>query len=192
MLKVRKRERLLLRRARHEDVVMPIMRAACRKSWGERLSSSTRLLKPYLRLALRFDRRRQRRRSPSHPTQDVAVSAILLGLLPIMWSPVTEAGADVMKRIAMPMIGGIVTSAIMELLIYPVINVLWKKRGLKAGRVIRSFRSLIRSGSPIVRKTSAPVHRFAIENGVLAELCPRRHHGHPVDLLNTMIIGYRQ
>jgi hypothetical protein len=37
----------------------------------------------------------------------------------------------VMKRIATPMIGGIVTSAIMELLIYPVIYVLWKKRGLK-------------------------------------------------------------
>ena len=37
-----------------------------------------------------------------------------------------------MKRIATPMIGGIVTSAIMELLIYPVIYVLWKKRGLKS------------------------------------------------------------
>ena len=36
-----------------------------------------------------------------------------------------------MKRIATPMIGGIVTSAILELLIYPVIYVLWKKRGLK-------------------------------------------------------------
>jgi hypothetical protein len=36
-----------------------------------------------------------------------------------------------MKRIATPMIGGIVTSAIMELRIYPVIYVLWKKRGLK-------------------------------------------------------------
>ena len=61
----------------------------------------------------------------------MTVCAILLGLLPIMWSPVTVAGADVMKRIATPMIGGIVTSAIMELLIYPVIFFLWKKRGLK-------------------------------------------------------------
>ena len=49
-----------------------------------------------------------------------------------MWSPATQAGADVMKRIATPMIGGIVTSAIMELLIYPVIYILWKKRGLKS------------------------------------------------------------
>jgi Cu(I)/Ag(I) efflux system membrane protein CusA/SilA len=61
----------------------------------------------------------------------MTVCAILFGLLPIMWSPATQAGADVMKRIATPMIGGIVTSAILELLIYPVIYVLWKKRGLK-------------------------------------------------------------
>ena len=64
------------------------------------------------------------------PASD-AVSTVVAGLLPIMWSSATEAGADVMKRIATPMIGGIVTSAIMELLIYPVIYVLWKKRGLK-------------------------------------------------------------
>ncbi len=61
----------------------------------------------------------------------MTVCAILFGLLPIMWSPATEAGADVMKRIATPMIGGIITSAIMELLIYPVIYVLWRKRSLK-------------------------------------------------------------
>jgi len=60
----------------------------------------------------------------------MTVCAILFGLLPIMWSPVTQAGADVMKRIATPMIGGVVTSAILELLIYPVIFVIWKQRGL--------------------------------------------------------------
>ncbi len=58
----------------------------------------------------------------------MTVCAILFGLLPIMWSPATEAGADVMKRIATPMIGGIVTSAIMELLLYPVIYFLWRRR----------------------------------------------------------------
>ncbi|TCO92775.1 Cu(I)/Ag(I) efflux system membrane protein CusA/SilA [Chthoniobacter flavus] len=62
----------------------------------------------------------------------MTVCAILFGLLPIMWSPTTQAGADVMKRIAAPMIGGVVTSAILELLIYPVIFVLWKKRSLPA------------------------------------------------------------
>jgi Cu(I)/Ag(I) efflux system membrane protein CusA/SilA len=61
----------------------------------------------------------------------MTVCAILFGLLPIMWSPTTQAGADVMKRIAAPMIGGVVTSAILELLIYPVIFVIWKKRALK-------------------------------------------------------------
>ncbi len=50
--------------------------------------------------------------------------AILMGLLPIMWSNGT--GADVMKRIAAPMVGGIVTTAILSLLIYPAIYVLWK------------------------------------------------------------------
>src|SRR5437660_9298595 len=60
----------------------------------------------------------------------MTVCAILFGLLPIMWSPVTQAGADVMKRIAAPMIGGVVTSAILELLIYPVIYVIWRKRSL--------------------------------------------------------------
>ena len=68
----------------------------------------------------------------------MTVCAILFGLLPIMWSPATEAGADVMKRIATPMIGGIVTSAVMELLLYPVIFVLWKKRGLKDQRQIEN------------------------------------------------------
>ncbi|HEY0789562.1 MAG TPA: CusA/CzcA family heavy metal efflux RND transporter [Chthoniobacterales bacterium] len=60
----------------------------------------------------------------------MTVCAILFGLLPIMWSPVTQAGADVMKRIATPMIGGVLTSAILELLIYPVIFVLWRQRAL--------------------------------------------------------------
>jgi len=64
----------------------------------------------------------------------MTVCAILFGLLPIMWSPVTQAGADVMKRIAAPMIGGVVTSAILELLIYPVIFVIWRQRTcLRAG-----------------------------------------------------------
>ncbi len=60
----------------------------------------------------------------------MTVCAILFGLLPIMWSPTYQAGADVMKRIAAPMIGGIVTSAILELLLYPVIYTLWRRRHL--------------------------------------------------------------
>jgi Cu(I)/Ag(I) efflux system membrane protein CusA/SilA len=60
----------------------------------------------------------------------MTVCAILFGLLPIMWSPTTQAGADVMKRIATPMIGGVVTSAILELLIYPVMFMIWRRRHL--------------------------------------------------------------
>jgi Cu(I)/Ag(I) efflux system membrane protein CusA/SilA len=60
----------------------------------------------------------------------MAVCAILFGLLPIMWSPEYQVGADVMKRIAAPMIGGIISSAILNLLIYPVIYVIWRKRDL--------------------------------------------------------------
>ena len=56
----------------------------------------------------------------------MTVMAILMGLLPIMWSE--GAGADTMKRIAAPMVGGIVTSFLLELLIYPVIFEIWKWR----------------------------------------------------------------
>jgi copper/silver efflux system protein len=58
----------------------------------------------------------------------MTASVIIAGLLPIMWSH--GAGADVMKRIAAPMIGGVGSSVLMELLIYPVSYLLWKRRGL--------------------------------------------------------------
>ena len=56
----------------------------------------------------------------------MTVCAAFTGLLPIMWS--TSAGADVMKRIAAPMIGGLVTSFLLELLVYPAVYKLWKLR----------------------------------------------------------------
>jgi Cu(I)/Ag(I) efflux system membrane protein CusA/SilA len=58
----------------------------------------------------------------------MTVMAASMGLMPIMWS--TGAGADVMKRIAAPMVGGLFTSFIMELLVYPAIYFLWKSRDL--------------------------------------------------------------
>jgi copper/silver efflux system protein len=73
----------------------------------------------------------------------MTVCAILFGLLPIMWSPATQAGADVMKRIAAPMIGGVLTSAILELLIYPVIYMIWRKRHLPGARPIVARRASI-------------------------------------------------
>jgi Cu(I)/Ag(I) efflux system membrane protein CusA/SilA len=56
----------------------------------------------------------------------MTVAATFMGLLPIFWS--TSAGADVMKRIAAPMVGGLVTSFLMELLVYPAVYKLWKQR----------------------------------------------------------------
>ena len=62
----------------------------------------------------------------------MTVSAAFMGLLPIAWS--TSAGADVMKRIAAPMIGGLVTSFLLELLVYPAAYKLWRSRELAAAR----------------------------------------------------------
>jgi len=56
----------------------------------------------------------------------MTVVAAFMGLLPIMWS--IGAGADVMKRIAAPMVGGLFTSFALELLVYPVLYAIWKWR----------------------------------------------------------------
>ncbi len=63
----------------------------------------------------------------------MTIAVIIAGLLPIMWSH--GAGADTMKRIAAPMIGGVVTSGIMELLVYPVIYYIWRRRNLDRSKV---------------------------------------------------------
>jgi Cu(I)/Ag(I) efflux system membrane protein CusA/SilA len=56
---------------------------------------------------------------------------IIAGLAPILWSH--GAGADVMKRIATPMVGGVITSTIMELAVYPAIYFLWRSREVRRG-----------------------------------------------------------
>ncbi|MEI7704109.1 MAG: CusA/CzcA family heavy metal efflux RND transporter [Deltaproteobacteria bacterium] len=61
----------------------------------------------------------------------MTVAAAFMGLLPIMWS--TGTGADVMKRIAAPMVGGLATSFVLELLVYPAVYLLWKGKGLPDG-----------------------------------------------------------
>jgi copper/silver efflux system protein len=66
----------------------------------------------------------------------MTASAIILGLLPIMWSHGT--GADVMKRIAAPMIGGMVTATILTLLVIPVIYFIWRQRQLLRKSVNRA------------------------------------------------------
>jgi copper/silver efflux system protein len=57
----------------------------------------------------------------------MTVTAAFMGLMPIMWS--VGAGSDVMKRVAAPMVGGLATSFLLELLVYPAIYLLWKWHG---------------------------------------------------------------
>lgn len=54
----------------------------------------------------------------------MTVATMFAGLMPLMWA--TGAGADVMKRIAAPMVGGVATSFLLELLVYPAIYEVWK------------------------------------------------------------------
>jgi copper/silver efflux system protein len=61
----------------------------------------------------------------------MTLTAAIAGLLPILWS--TGAGADTMKRIAAPMVGGLATSFLLELVVYPVLFAFWKRpTGLQA------------------------------------------------------------
>jgi Cu(I)/Ag(I) efflux system membrane protein CusA/SilA len=81
----------------------------------------------YIFMILYLDRaceqvRREGRLRPKFMT----VATMMVGLVPIMWSAGT--GAHVMKRIAAPLIGGIVTSFVLELLVYPAIYEVWKRQ----------------------------------------------------------------
>ena len=62
----------------------------------------------------------------------MTVVAIMAGLLPIMWS--TGTGSEVMRRIAAPMVGGMVSSTVLTLVVIPVLYALVKRRALTRGR----------------------------------------------------------
>jgi Cu(I)/Ag(I) efflux system membrane protein CusA/SilA len=91
----------------------------------------------YLDIAYEEARRANRLRSPGELRAAIqrgavkrirpkfmTVAVMFMGLVPIMWS--AGAGADVMKRIAAPMIGGLFTSFALELLVYPAVYEIWK------------------------------------------------------------------
>jgi copper/silver efflux system protein len=59
----------------------------------------------------------------------MTVMAILLSLVPILWASGT--GADVMRRIAAPMVGGVLTSFLGELVVYPSLYFVWRSLGLR-------------------------------------------------------------
>ncbi len=78
----------------------------------------------------------------------MTVMAMFMGLLPAMWS--RGAGGDVMKRIAAPMVGGIFTSFILELLIYPVVYSIWKwSFEMKGGTVVPRHHDVVRAGHAV-------------------------------------------
>jgi Cu(I)/Ag(I) efflux system membrane protein CusA/SilA len=59
----------------------------------------------------------------------MTVFAIIAGLLPILWG--SGAGSTVMKRIAAPMVGGMVTSTILTLVVVPALYAIWRERQIK-------------------------------------------------------------
>jgi len=58
----------------------------------------------------------------------MTVATIILGLMPILWGHGT--GSEVMKRIAAPMVGGMVTSTLLTLVVIPAVYLLWRRRNL--------------------------------------------------------------
>lgn len=70
----------------------------------------------------------------------MTVATDVIGLMPIMWS--TGTGADVMKRIATPLVGGILTSGFTVLVIMPIVYFLWRGIGVPRGEKFRGFPSL--------------------------------------------------
>jgi Cu(I)/Ag(I) efflux system membrane protein CusA/SilA len=89
----------------------------------------------------------------------MTMAAILFGLLPIMWS--TGSGSEIMKRIAAPMIGGVITSAIGGLLLYPVLYVLWRGAEMSKGN-----RALPVLSSPRLHAGDKPVARSSLTRPV--------------------------
>jgi Cu(I)/Ag(I) efflux system membrane protein CusA/SilA len=69
-----------------------------------------------------------------------------IGLIPILWS--TGTGSEIMKRIAAPMVGGIVTSFILELLVYPAVYMVWKEAGLPKESGELSEEQIVAAGFP--------------------------------------------
>jgi Cu(I)/Ag(I) efflux system membrane protein CusA/SilA len=68
----------------------------------------------------------------------MTVATMTIGLAPVLWSSGT--GADVMKRIAAPMVGGLVTSFLLELTVYPALFAIWKSRRVRRGLTVLTER----------------------------------------------------
>jgi Cu(I)/Ag(I) efflux system membrane protein CusA/SilA len=69
----------------------------------------------------------------------MTVTAIMAGLLPILWGH--GAGASVMKRIAAPMVGGMISSTVLTLVVIPAVYSLWKEREVRVAHRARRWQS---------------------------------------------------
>jgi len=108
----------------------------------------------------------------------MTVGTMMMGLLPLLWA--TGSGADVMKRIAVPMIGGLITSAFLTLEIIPVIytywrqeQVLWERLVELDPRILRRLRALARlqaAGWAIVAATLVARIYVIVPRGALVAL----------------------
>ncbi len=74
----------------------------------------------------------------------MTVAAFMLGLLPALWAQGT--GAEVMQRIAAPMIGGMITSTVLTLVVLPVLYFLWRRRGLEGSADDELWKQRARGG----------------------------------------------
>ena len=66
----------------------------------------------------------------------MTVGTTMIGLMPILWASSLDIGADVMKRIAAPMVGGLATSFVLELTIYPAIFAIWRRSDMEGWRAL--------------------------------------------------------
>jgi len=87
----------------------------------------------------------------------MTVATTVIGLLPLLWA--TGTGSDVMKPIAVPLIGGMITSTIHVLLVTPIIFLLVKRRQLRRDLETQNARSADADRDPAVRE-SRPVHEI--------------------------------
>ena len=85
----------------------------------------------------------------------MTVAAVTLSLVPILWSQ--ETGSDVLKRIAAPMVGGLVTSAALTLIVLPAVYSLWKERSLSARQLDQEVVNITPGDAKEWRITGIPV-----------------------------------
>jgi Cu(I)/Ag(I) efflux system membrane protein CusA/SilA len=86
----------------------------------------------------------------------MTVATMLIGLVPLLWA--TTSGADVMKRIAAPMVGGLITSAFLTLELIPVVSTYWRQEQLLWERLAERDSSLL----PPLKRWSALVGAGAV------------------------------